>query len=61
MDIRINISKPNINKLPAIFRRAFKPVADAAAQSQVDADLRRKAKSHQAVSLFAPTFKSWNR
>jgi hypothetical protein len=53
--------KTTPGKLPGFLRRAFKPVADAAGQSLVDAEIRRMAKRHQAVSLFAPTFKSWNR
>ena len=61
METKTNLSKPTILKLPGFFRRAFKPVADAAAQSLVDAELRRMSKRHQAVSLFAPTFKKWNR
>jgi len=42
-------------------RRAFRPVADAAAQAMVDAEINRTARRHQAISLFSPTFKSWNR
>ncbi|MEI8342150.1 MAG: hypothetical protein WCH43_11545 [Verrucomicrobiota bacterium] len=59
METRTN--KNITRKLPGFFRRAFKPVADVAAQSLVDAEIQRMAKRHQAVSLFAPTFKSWNR
>jgi len=48
-------------KLTGFFRRAFKPVANAAEQALVDAEIQRMAKRHQAISLFAPTFKSWKR
>lgn len=61
MNLRINVSKSTMTKIPGIFRRAFKPVANVAEQSQVDAHVREMAKRHQAFSLFAPTFKSWNR
>ena len=61
MDNRINISNTTTKKIPAIFRRAFKRVANASEQLEVDADIRAMAKRHRAVSLFAPTFKSWNR
>jgi len=61
MNIRLNLPKTTTTKIPSIILRAFKPVATTAEQSQVDAELRAMAKRHQAVSLFAPTFKSWNR
>ena len=57
----MNISKSTTAKIPGFFRRAFKPVADAAGQALVDAEIRRMAKRHRAISLFAPTFKTWNR
>jgi len=61
METRINTSKLTNVKLPGFLRRALKPVADADGQALVDAELQRMAKRHQAISLFAPTFKSWNR
>ena len=54
-------SKLTTWKLPAFLRRPFKPAGDAAGQALVDAELRRMAKRHQAISLFSPTFKKWNR
>lgn len=61
METRTNMTKPAPGKMHGFLRRAFKRVANASDQLLVDADLHRIAKRHQAVSLFAPTFKSWNR
>jgi len=61
MNIRNNLAKAEGQKIPGLFRRAFKPAANAVEQSRVDAELQTMAKCHRAVSLFAPTFKSWNR
>jgi hypothetical protein len=61
MEPNTNTSKLMTLKLPDFFRRFFKPVADATEQELVDAEIRRMAKRHQAASLFAPTYKSWNR
>ena len=57
----MEIPKVTSKKRPGFLRRAFKPVADIAAQSLVDDEIHRIAKRHQAFSLFSPTFKSWNR
>jgi hypothetical protein len=61
MENRINISKSSPEKMPGFFRRAFKRVATASEPSLVDDEMRRIARRHQAISLFAPTFKTWNR
>jgi len=61
MEMKIPSSKVTPKKISGFLRRIFKPVADGAAQSMVDADIQRIAKHHQAFSLFSPTFKSWNR
>jgi hypothetical protein len=61
MDIRMTNAKSATKKWPGFLGRAFKPVADVSEQSQVDHHLREQAKHHKAASLFAPTFKSWNR
>ena len=61
METRTHITKPVPGKMHELLRRAFRRLASTTDQSLVDDELHRIAKRHQAVSLFAPTFKSWNR